>query len=153
MIMKHLNYFFSALCAILLLTSCDNGDNNLPKRPDESRCYIGEMIVDQNDGTFYTQSDVEVDFETTSVNKLNFKMYKVKFASAMPLTLNMAVEGVDYISDGENYVLSGNNIVPYALGGPFEKYTITNLSGAITDTEMTLIFMCGEYPVTYVGSR
>ena len=63
------------------------------------------------------------------------------------------VEGVDYISDGENYVLSGNNIVPYALGGPFEKYTITNLSGAITDTEMTLSFMCGEYPVTYVGSR
>ena len=55
-----------ALCAIIMV-ACENGNNNdLPKNPVDNKCYKGTMVVDQNDGTFYTQSDVEVDFEITS---------------------------------------------------------------------------------------
>ena len=81
-------------------------------------------------------------------------MYKVKFANGMPIKLDMVVEGVYYTeaTDG-TLTLSGDGIVPYAMGGPFEKYTITNLKGEITDTVMSLDFMCGEYPVTYDGAR
>ena len=150
--MRIIQLTITALSSLLLLISCDNGENNIPKKPDQTRCFTGEMAVDQNDGTFYTQSDVQVDFEIMG-DKLNFKMYKVKFADGMPIKLDMAVEGVDYVTTEAGYAISGDGIVPYAMGGSFEKFTITKLIGSITDTQMTLSFICGEYPVTYTGSR
>ena len=141
------------MCAMMLTTACENGNNNdLPNNPDESKCYKGSMTVDQNDGTVYTQEDVEVDYEIKG-DKLNFVMYKVKFANGMPIKLDMVVEGVNYTEVNGTYTIMGDGIVPYAMGGPFEKYTITNLTGVITDTEFTLDFMCGEYPVTYEGAK
>lgn len=151
--MKYINLLFSALCAVMLTTACENGNNNdLPNNPDESKCYKGSMTVDQNDGTVYTQENVEVDYEIKG-DKLNFVMYKVKFANGMPIKLDMVVEGVNYTEVNGTYTITGDDIVPYAMGGPFEKYTITNLTGIITDTEFTLDFMCGEYPVTYEGAK
>lgn len=138
---------------MMLTTACENGNNNdLPNNPDESKCYNGSMTVDQNDGTVYTQEDVKVDYEIKG-DKLNFVMYKVKFANGMPIKLDMVVEGVNYTDVNGTYTITGDDIVPYAMGGPFEKYTITNLTGVITDTEFTLDFMCGEYPVTYEGAK
>lgn len=144
----------SLLALVMLSIACENGHNNdLPNKPEEEACYKGLLTVDQNDGTLYKQSDVEVDYELKG-GKLNFVMYKVKFANGMPIKLDMVVEGVDYIeaTDG-TLTLSGDSIVPYAMGGPFEKYTITALTGEITDKTMSLDFMCGEYPVTYEGAR
>jgi hypothetical protein len=71
----------------------------------------------------------------------------------MPLKLDMVVEGVDCLGAIGNYVLTGNGIVPYAMGGKFEKYTITELVGAITYKTMSLNFKCGDYPVTYEGRK
>jgi hypothetical protein len=66
------------MASVLLFASCENGENNaLPPKPEDNECYIGTMIVDQNDGTFYTQEDVMVDYEVLD-GKLNFVMYKVK---------------------------------------------------------------------------
>lgn len=144
--------FVGALSLLMLATACENGHNNdLPNNPDNT-CYIGTMDVDQNDGTVYTQQDVEVDYEIKD-GKLNFAMYKVKFASGMPVKLDMVVEGADYVETATGYTVSGDGIVPYAMGGPFEKYTITQLEGEITDNTMTLNFMCGEYPVAYSGTK
>lgn len=150
--MKTLRFFLLTLSSIILF-GCENGDNNaLPSKPDDNECYKGTMTVDQNDGTFYTQEDVEVDYEILD-DKLNFVMYKVKFAESMPIKLDMVVEGVDCLGAVGNYVLAGNNIVPYAMGGPFEKFTITNLNGLITNNTMTLSFMCGEHQVTYNSTK
>lgn len=150
--MKTLRFLLLSLVS-LAFVACENGHNNaLPPKPEKGECYTGTMTVDQNDGTFYTQSEVQVDYEILN-GKLNFVMYKVKFAEGMPIKLDMVVEGVDCVGAAGHYVLAGNNIIPYAMGGLFEKFTITNLSGLITDDTMTLSFMCGEYPVTYSGTK
>jgi hypothetical protein len=150
--MKTLRFLLLSLVS-LAFVACENGDNNaLPPKPEKGECYTGTMTVDQNDGTTYTQEEVQVDYEILN-GKLNFVMYKVKFADGMPIKLDMVVEGVDCLGAVGNYVLAGNDIVPYAMGGPFEKFTITNLVGAITNDTMTLSFMCGEYPVTYSGKK
>ena len=143
----------SILALVMLSVACENGHNNdLPNNPVEEGCYKGLLTVDQNDDTLYKQSDVEVDYELKG-GKLNFVMYKVKFANGMPIKLDMVVEGVDYTDVDGTLTLSGDGLVPYAMGGPFEKYTITALTGEITDNKMSLDFMCGEYPVTYDGAR
>ena len=151
--MRLLKSLLTIVSIALLSLSCENGDNNdLPNNPEENRCYVGTMVVDQNDGTTFTKEDVEVDYEIKD-GKVNFVMYKVKFAQGMPITLDMVVEGVDFEEANGTYTLSGDGIVPYAMGGPFEKYTITKLTGAIDDNTFTLDFMCGEYPVTYSGTK
>lgn len=152
--MKLINTLLGALSLMMLATSCENGHNNeLPNNPTTD-CYVGTMNVDQNDGTSYTQADVEVDYEIRD-DKLNFVMYKVKFATGMPIKLDMVVEGVDIESIDENgsYHLSGDGLVPYAMGGPFEKFTITDLTGELGPETMTLSFMCGDYPVEYNGVK
>ena len=137
----------------LAFVACENGENNdLPNKPTQSECYKGTLTVDQNDGTFYTQSDVEVDYEIKD-GKLNFVMYKVKFASGMPIKLDMVVEGVDYTESDGVYTLSGDNLIPYAMGGPFEQFTITSLEGEVSANAMSLSFICCEYPVTYEGTK
>lgn len=152
--MRRLKSLLTIVCIALFSFACENGHNNdLPNNPVESKCYVGTMTVDQNDGTFYTQQDVEVDYEIKN-GKLNFVMYKVKFANGMPLKLDMVVEGVDYFHTAVGgYTLSGDGIIPYAMGGPFEKFTITKLTGEIDPRSFTLEFMCGEYPVTYSGAK
>ena len=129
---------------------CDTGDNNLPTKPVEE-CYIGTLSVDQNDGTFYYQSNVKTTYEISAEGRLSFAMYNVKFAEGMPIKLNMFVDGVAFKEEDGQYTLSGNGLVPYAMGGPFEKFTITNLTGTLTEESFSLEFLCGEYPVTYSG--
>ena len=151
--MNRLKLLFTLAIMSLAVVACENGDNNaLPPKPVDGECYTGTMTVDQNDGTFYTQDNVEVDYEILD-GKLNFVMYKVKFADNMPIKLDMVVEGVDCIGAVGHYILAGDNIIPYAMGGPFEKYTITNLAGLITNETMTLSFTCGDYPVTFSGTK
>lgn len=137
----------------LAFVACENGENNaLPPKPVDGKYYTGTLTVDQNDGTVYTQENVKIDYEILD-SKLNFVMYKVKFADNMPIKLDMVVEGVDCIGAVGHYILAGDNIIPYAMGGPFEKYTITNLAGLITNETMTLSFTCGDYPVTFSGTK
>ena len=151
--MNKIKNLFLLVAAALTFAACENGhENNLPNNPNHKECYEGKMVVDQNDGSFYEQNSVEVDYEIYD-GKINFAMYKVKFASGMPLKLDMVVEGVDFEENNGVYTLSADGIVPYAMGGPFEQFTITKLTGVITETTMTLDFLCGEYPVTYSGSR
>ena len=151
--MKKLRLLITLAITSLSFVACDSGaDSDLPPKVDQDECYKGTLVVDQNDGTFYTQENVEVDFEIWD-GKLNFAMYKVKFASGMPIKLNMIVTGADFTITDDGYTISGNGLIPYAMGGPFEKFTITNLKGSITPTTMTLDFICGEYPVTYSGTK
>ena len=139
------------MVALLALgVGCDTGDNNLPTKPVEE-CYIGTLSVDQNDGTFYYQSNVKTTYEIRAEGRLSFAMYNVKFAEGMPIKLNMFVDGVAFIEEDGQYTLSGNGLVPYAMGGPFEKFTITTLTGTLTEESFSLEFLCGEYPVTYSG--
>ena len=144
--MKTLRFLLLSLLS-LAFVACENGENNaLPPKPVDGEYYTGTLTVDQNDGTVYTQENVQIDYEILD-GKLNFVMYKVKFADNMPIKLDMVVEGVDCIG------AVGHYIIPYAMGGPFEKYTITNLAGLITNETMTLSFTCGDYPVTFSGTK
>ena len=107
--MKTLRFLLLSLVS-LAFVACENGDNNaLPNKPVESECYTGTMTVDQNDDTMYTQDEVQVDYEILD-GKLNFVMYKVKFAEGMPIKLDMVVEGADYIEDNGLITISGDGI-------------------------------------------
>lgn len=112
--------------------------------------YFGTVEVD-NDDEHFVKENVEVSVtKEESGDKYTIKLYRVKFATAMPVEIDMLIEGV---SIDEKGTISGNEIIPYAMGGPFEKYTITGLSGEMTDNTLRFEMTCGKYPTKYTGTR
>lgn len=147
-------YFSFLICAAMLsFVACDKSDNNDEKPAPAAASALGKMSVTQTDGTVFTQDCVSVNI-AYDADSATITMLKVKFAERMPLELDMTIGGVQYNEDGGIVKLSGNNIVPVAMGGPFPKYTITNFEGESNPAKGTFRFsmMCGENPTSYEGA-
>lgn len=151
--MKHLKFLFLAVLAIAFI-ACDKDKD--PKKEDKTLdvtegTYVGVVSIDQNDGTFYTQDSIKVEVLKTDDNTITLTMRKVKFAERMPMTLDMTIAGVITESTASEILMSGENIIPTAMGGKFPEYTITALDGKLTSESISFSMMCGVYPLTYSG--
>ncbi len=131
-----------AFIAALLLVACEKTTpgNNIPN-PD-----------------IFTLEVVRVEFSVFLEDRTVgiIKMIGVKFAEAMPLTLDMTIAGVTVTETAEGYSISGEGIVPTAMMGPnetpFPQYSITSLEGTATEGGLTLSMNCGTSPVSYTGT-
>lgn len=145
------NVFFILFFTALILCGCTKSDKNediVPQNGD----YIGTLTVDQNDGTIYTDSDIAVEIIINADTSLDIIMKEVKFSSKMPVTLDMTIKNVQYTINGKVMVLSGTDLIPWAMGGEFPRYTITDLTGSISNQDITMEMSCGGYPLEYNGS-
>ncbi len=150
--MRTMRILFSLLFAAMLFVSCGNDIFEDVKVDEDgsAKIFVGDVVVDQNDGTTFTKESVEVAYELNEDGTMTIFMKKVKFASLMP-AINMEIPNVIIFGDESNMTLSGDNIVPIAMGGEFKKFTITELEGRVNKETFTMSFTCGGYPVTYSG--
>ena len=118
----------------------------------EEGVFIGKLSVDQNDDTFYEQENVEVVISRVDENTINMDMLKVKFSNYMPVSLDMGINGIDIVAKEGMFLLSGNNIIPTAMGGQFPQYTITAMEGELTSQDIAFSMICGEFPLTFSGT-
>lgn len=115
--------------------------------------YRGDVHVVQQDETVFTKSDVEVVLMETDARLLDMQMLKVSFAASMPIELDITVKGISYVKIADSTVISGDNLVPIAMGGEFPKYTIKNLTGTEKDGVLEFSMMCGDFPLSYSGCK
>lgn len=146
--MKQVKFLFIAVI-VLLITACDDDKKNEEVTVTDGT-YKGTLIVDQNDDTFYTQENVTVILNTGTDNA-EIKMMQVSFSSKMPVTLDMTIPSITKAEVIDGLQLSGDNIIPLAMGGEFPRYTITGMTGKATPQVLALQFTCGEYPLTFSG--
>lgn len=112
--------------------------------------YFGMVEVD-NDDEHFVKENVEVSVtKEEGAETYTIKLFRVKFATAMPVEIDMLIQGVTI---DENGTISGDEIIPYAMGGPFEKYKIAGLTGTMTEKTLAFEMVCGKYPTKYSGSR
>lgn len=64
---------------------------------------------------------------------------------------NVTVPGVKCEIRENEIILSGNDIVPLAMGMPYAKYKVTSLNGKITAGKLTVSLNFGEFATSYVG--
>lgn len=142
------------LCILVnILVSCEGYE--IDKNNTANKSFLGDIIVTNSDGTTFIDQDIRITF-TKSLNNEGYDIFlkKVKFAEKMPVRINMTIPAVEKDLDGN---ISGNNIIPWAMGGPFEKWKIKNLTGSIEYDEnnelksLQFNMICGEYPVSYSG--
>jgi len=114
--------------------------------------YVGDVKVTQDDGSVFTKPDIEV-IISPSGNTARMQMLKVSFAPTMPIQLDMTVNGISHTRTQSGYTLSGNGLVPIAMGGEFPAFTITGLSGEGSDGGLVFRMKCGRFPLEYSGTR
>ena len=145
--------FTVLIVAGMMFVACDkNDDKNETPETLTNQTYVGTLTVDQTDGTTYTQENVTVGLATTDTAGMVLTFNQVSFSERMPVKIDMTIPHIEYTANGANYTLSGNNIVPLAMGGEFPKYTITNLSGTIADGALSVSMNCGGFPTKFSGS-
>jgi hypothetical protein len=149
--LKNKSVFLSILITSVFAVSCEKDEE--PLKITEDGTYSGQLTVDQLNGTNFTSSNVRVKVTPSATTGIiTIDMLQVSFSANMPVKLDMKIQNVLYTSTSEKITLSGNNIIPIAMGGEFPAYTITNLTGEIKNGTLNLSMMCGSYPLTYSGS-
>ena len=141
---------FMLLLAVmpLLTMSCskEDGDVENPLLSGNYE-YSGTMTVTA-DGIDNVSEEVKVEV------RIDEMFYKVKFVPQMPVSLDVSVPGVGFEVKNGTIELSADGIVPLSGGTlPFPKYTVTGLSGTLTDSGILMKLNFGEYPVAYEGQK
>ena len=146
-------FMFLMVAAMLLPISCTKEKEKM-ESPSLSGAYeySGKMTVTAG-GVENVSDNVLVEARIDEkAQTLDILFYKVKFVPQMPISLDVTVSGVKFsVSDG-SMKFSGDGIVPLSGGTvPFPKYTVTSLTGTLSDSGLYLSLNFGDYPVSYTG--
>lgn len=134
-----------------LMTSCHITS---PEQPitDDTEAYEAYGLLSVPSSGF-TKENVRTKLVLTNDETLDIYMYEVKFATMMPVTIDMVISGVAYTRQGEQISFYGDSIVPTAGNKPYDKYIVTDLIGSLTADSLLVSNKYGDTPCTYAGKR
>lgn len=142
---------FAALAAVVACTKVPN-----PPAVELPDSYVGTFNVANTGGTEHTVNAIEATYKISDDDKtIDINLLAVSFSPKMPLTLDMTIPGISISQparDNGARDLTGTDIVPIAMGGPFAQYTVTDLVGSITEDKLTIRMKIGGLPATYSGT-
>lgn len=124
-----------------------------PEEPisDDTKAYEAYGLLTVPSSGF-TKENVRTKVVLTDKQTLDIYMYEVKFATMMPVTIDMVISGVNYTQTAQTITFYGDSIVPTAGGKRYEKYIVTELEGSITADSLCLTNNYGDTPTTYQGA-
>ncbi len=144
--------FIAAMAAVLLplvVVSC--GTKEEPEiLPDPQGEFTGSFSIVNSDGTTFSMETVRAGYEVGE-GTVDITLYGVSFSPRMPMTLDMTIPGVAIAKGPDGYSLSSASTTPTALGKPFPNYMVTDLSGSLTGSDLSLRMEIGGCPSTYIG--
>lgn len=147
--MKLLNAFLIAAVSVVAAACSKNEPVKIIETPAET-VYSGTMTVVAGGKDNVSENvKVNVSFQEDGTATIIFN--KVKFVPQMPVSLDVTVPGVTCETRENEIILSGNDIVPLAMGMPYAKYNVTSLSGKIISGKLSISLNFGGYATSYVG--
>ena len=147
--MKLLNAFLIAAVSVVAAACSKNEPVKIIETPAET-VYSGTMTV-VADGKDNVSENVKVNVSFQEDGTANIIFNKVKFVPQMPVSLDVTVPGVKCETRENEIILSGSDIVPLAMGMPYEKYKVTSLTGKIIAGKLTVSLNFGGYATSYAG--
>lgn len=147
--MKFLKAFLIAAVSVVAAACSKNEPVKIIETPAET-VYSGTMTVVAG-GKDNVSENVKVNVNLQEDGTATIIFNKVKFVPQMPVSLDVTVPGVTCEIRENEIILSGNDIVPLAMGMPYAKYNVTSLSGKIIAGKLTVSLNFGEFSTSYVG--
>lgn len=137
----------------LILPSCSDDDNNPGgggETIETTTTYNGKLIVN---GSYAKDSvDCKVEFAEDK-QSFTLDIYKVKFAEAMPVSIDIAIPGIPATANGNDVTFSGDTIVPLVGVVPSPAFTFYNIDGEIKDGELKFSAVCTRGLFTFRGKE
>lgn len=150
--MKKAFFYLAAVAAVLV--SCDKKEiDEAPVRPQEAD-YVGTVTVTFRD-TDYDNENISVNFiPNEKGDSASVTIHQIRFVPQMPVTIDITIPGITLSSTDDKVTLSGDSIVPRALGGsPYPRYTVTGLNGELKGNDLSFSLKFGDYPTSFRGIR
>lgn len=124
----------------------------------ESSDYSGKMCVEYQ-GEDFTQENIQVTAEfNDDSTRLDILLNKVKFVPAMPVRIDVTIMDIPVTQNNDgSFTIAADDIVPWAMGGPYDTYRVDELSGFISkeSLDFEMIFFNTKknegYPTEYSG--
>lgn len=144
-----------AVLTLLVSVSCEAPPTQIT---DLSPDYQGEMTV-LYDGESFEQNGIQVKAEfDEDMNSLDIMLKKVKFVPAMPIRIDVTIMDVPCSENADgSFTFAADDLIPWAMGGPYDTYRVDDLSGTISDDGLSfdmLFFNTKKnegYPTSYSG--
>lgn len=137
------------ISSVLFMASCHIVTPEEPEKEDQKAYEAYGLLTITSSG--FTKDNLRVKLIEKDDATMDLYMFDVKFAAAMPVTIDMLISGVGYAKSGNEIHFYGDSIVPTAGGKPYEKYIIRDLEGKITTDSIVLSNYYGETPSVYRG--
>ncbi len=135
--------------AVLMLSACHIVSQEEPTQEETDAIEAYGLLTIPSSG--FTKENVRTKLVLVSDEQLDLYMFDVKFATMMPVTIDMVISGVDYCKTADGIEFSGTDIVPTAGNKPYEKYIVTDLHGRVTADSMIISNNYGDIPAVYEG--
>ncbi len=140
---------FAIVLAALSLTACIKTPGiRVPEEAD----YVGTVTVESSAGPVENVG-ARVEFTPNEDGTAQLTLYEISFHPRMPMKVDVTIPGLLMTCTSEKIILTGDDIVPFALGGPFTNYTVTELRAEIIGNKMTLNLKFGGTPTSFVGEK
>lgn len=145
------------LATLIALPACSDDDKETidPGKPETpvATTYTGRLTV--NNGAYIKENaDCEITFAENG-NKLTLNINNVKFAEAMPVTINFSVPEIPCVTENGKTIFSGNDIVPLMGVAPAEAYKFSAITGSIENSalEFSATLTKGSFSFTGVEKQ
>ena len=146
-----LNRMILAFAALALLACNKEEKNETPVA--EAGDYKGVVTVEASSGTFDNE-DIEVNFTPSEDGATaSITINKIRFVPQMPVTIDVTIPNVGLTSTKNGFQLACDNVIPLAMGGEYERYTVTNLTGSLKNDELTFSLNFGNTPTSFRGTK
>lgn len=145
------------LATLIALPACSDDDKETidPGKPETpvATTYTGRLTV--NNGAYIKEdADCEITFAENG-NKLTLNINNVKFAEAMPVTINLSVPKIPCTRLNGKTFFSGYDIVPMMGVAPAEAYKFSTITGSIENSalEFSATLTKGSFSFTGVEKQ
>lgn len=148
--------FLILMAAACLFISCKKPPTVIA---DGSPEFSGTMTV-LHEGENFPQDGIKVQVEFSPDNStMDIMLKKVKFVPAMPVSIDVTILHVPVTpEDDGSWSFAGHDMIPWAMGGPYDTYRVYDLHGTVSSSALT--FSLGfyntkkqeNYPTSYSGT-
>lgn len=142
--------FVFATLAAALLVACGKNNPDTPIVPEKAD-YTGTVTVIYQEAPFDNEN-ISVDFEPAEDGQTaSITIHQIRFVPQMPVTIDVTIPDIAVSSTSEKLVLRCEETIPEAMGGPYPRYIVTDLTGEIVGGELNFSLNFGAYPTSFRG--
>ena len=145
-----LSLALALFATVAVFAACNKDDKKEEVKEEWPKEFTGTVSVEFEGKTYSTDNKTISVEKGKEENTVTIIFNKIKFVPGMPMEVTVNVPGVKYeVQKNGTIKLSGDNIVPQRGKIPFNKFTVTDLKGVITDKGMGLSLKFGPYPTSF----